>query len=274
MWSVLLDEMATAQASTETPGGKLPALTGGSNTVREKLLLLWELQKIDAAVLEIEKGAETIPKKIRELEDGLDVHRAELGTLNTEAETLRQEARDIEAHSSEESQKHRKWKTRLNDIKSPREYQALSRELELGERQIRDADEKALGLMQEIEDKQKVIDDKSGDLKSLEADVRGKVRELREAHNRLRENAEAAKTGRDAVLEKMTSGMKKKYDRVAQYTGGIAVAKVSDGTCMGCNMRLRPQHVVEIQRYDSIETCPNCQRILVHEDLVKSAELE
>ncbi len=242
--------------------------------MREKLLLLWELQKIDAAVLEIEKGAETIPKKIREIEDGLDVHRAELGVLNTEAEGLRKEARDIEAHSSEEAQKHRKWKTRLNDIKSPREYQALSRELELGERQVRDADEKALTLMQEIEDKQKVIDGKSEDLKGYEAEVRAKVRELREAHNRLREDAEAAKTGRDAVLEKMTPGLTKKYERGANYTGGIAVAKMTDGTGMGCNMRLRPQHVVEIQRNESIETCPNCQRILVAEDLIKSAELD
>lgn len=240
--------------------------------MRDKLLLLWELQKIDAAVLEIEKGAETIPKKIGELESGLDVHRVELGQLNTELSTLRDEARDIEARSSEESQKHRKWKTRLNDIKSPREYQALSRELELGERQIRDSDEKALTLMQDIEDRQKVVDGKLEDLKGLEAEVRAKVRELREAHNRLRQDAEAAKTGRDAVLEKMTDGLIKKYERVAKYTGGIAVAKVSDGTCMGCNMRLRPQHVVEIQRHESIETCTNCQRLLVHEDLIKSAE--
>lgn len=242
--------------------------------MRDKLLSLWELQKIDAAVLEIEKGAETIPKKIRELEDGLDVHRAELGALNAEAEALRKEQIDIEAQSSEESQKHRKWKTRLNDIKSPREYQALSRELELGERQVRDADERALTIMQDIEDKQGHIDKKAKELAGFEEEVRAKVKDLRTAHQKLRTDAEAAKTGRDAVVAKMTEGLLKKYERVRKYAGGIAVAKVADGTCLGCNMRLRAQHVVELQRCESIETCPNCQRMLVHGELIDSAELD
>lgn len=240
--------------------------------MRQKLLLIWELQQIDAAVLEVEKSAETIPKKIKELEDGLEVYRIELGTLNGELDTLKKEAGEIEAHSSEESNKHRKWKSRLNDIKSPREYQALSRELELGERQVREADDRALSLMTEIEDKQKVIDGKADDLRQLEADVRKKVRELREAQARLKADADQARTGRDAIVGKMTPGLVKKYERVRGYTGGIAAARVSDGTCMGCNMRLRPQHVVEILRYESIETCPNCQRILVHEALLEEAE--
>ena len=41
---------------------------------------------------------------------------------------------------------------------------------------------------------------------------------------------------------------------------------------MGCNMRIRPQQLVEILHFNTMETCPACQRILVHEDLIKQEE--
>jgi len=52
------------------------------------------------------------------------------------------------------------------------------------------------------------------------------------------------------------------------------VALVRDGACMGCNMKIRPQQLVEILHFNTMETCPACQRILVHEDLVKQTERE
>ncbi len=237
--------------------------------MRELLRALYDLQKIDSDALEFERSAAGVLKKIEELEFDLEKIRAELGASNSEVSGLRREQQDLEGHLSEEGQKHRKWKQRLNEIRSPREYQALSRELEQGERQVRDGEEKVLALLQQIEDKQKQVDEKTAVLKEREAEVGGKVRELRQGHVKLLHDAQLARSGRDAVKAKVPDKVLKRYDQLRGHRNGMAVALIVDGACMGCNVRLRPQHLIEILRLESMEQCSLCQRILVPDVLVK-----
>lgn len=236
--------------------------------MRDTLKALFELQKIDTSALELERSAQSIPRKISELEGSLEAARQELGALHSEVDALTSEQEEIEARNAEESQKHRKWKSRLNEIKSPREYQALSRELELGERQIREADERLLELLQEVEARQNVIDGRAEVLRVEEQRVQDKVRDLRDAQQKLERDAEGRRVGRDAIVGGLKPRVLQRYEHLRKKKGGIAVALLRDGTCTGCNMRMRPQHVVEILRFTTLEQCPNCQRLLVHEALL------
>jgi hypothetical protein len=43
---------------------------------------------------------------------------------------------------------------------------------------------------------------------------------------------------------------------------GLAVVAVKDGTCRGCNMRIPPQLYNVLQRGNSLELCPTCNRII------------
>lgn len=236
--------------------------------MRETLLALYELQKIDKNAYVLTQQAEEIPRQIHEIEQSLEGFRSELGVLNTQLETLRGEQRDIEAKNAEEGEKHRKWKTRLHDIKSPREYQALSREVELGERHIRENEERVLELMQAIETLQKEIKTKTDSLRGAEAGVSAKVRVLRERQAGLSVEAEAASQGREVLAKKINSRVLKRYDSLRAKKSGLAVVATKDGACAGCNMAVRPQQLVEMQRFTNIEQCAICQRIMVHEALL------
>lgn len=242
------------------------------NQVRATLLALYNLQTIDSGVLEIEKGGQQIPKRIAEAEAGLDGLRSELGKLNAEADDMRRQIHDIDALNSEESSKHKKWKSRLNELKSPREYQALSRELEMGERQVRENDEKGTTILGQIEELQKRIDAKNEDLRAAEVGASAKVRELREAQAKLNSDAEKARSGRAEALKAVPERVLKKYEQLRAHKGGIAVAVVSDGTCRACNVRLRPQHAVVLLRCESLEQCSSCQRLLVPDVLIKGED--
>lgn len=243
--------------------------------MRETLLALYELQKIDKASYALTQQAEEIPLQIHELEQSLEGFRSELGVLNTEIEGLRGEQREIEAKNAEEGEKHRKWKTRLNDIKSPREYQALSREVELGERQIHDSEERIFELMTNIEAKQATIDTKTKTLKGGEKEVRAKIKVLRDRQSALSVDAEAASQGREVEIKKINPRLIKRYDNVRAKRSGTAVVLTEKNACSGCNMAIRPQQLVEMQRFTSIEQCAMCHRIMVHESLLKTkAEAE
>lgn len=236
--------------------------------MRDTLLALWELQKIDSRVHEFELAAAELPIQIRELEKGLDAGRNELGTLRTELEQKRSEQHTAEAQIQDEGAKLQKWKRRLNEIKTPREYQALSREVEQTERQIRDTEEQVLVFIGEIEAKQKLIAEKEAAFKEVEADVNAKVKALRTKQIELNRGAQDAKAGRDAMVAKISPRAIKLYDSVRKRRQGSAVAMTQKGACTGCHVMLRPQQLVEVRKLNSLEQCPQCNRILILDSLV------
>jgi predicted nucleic acid-binding Zn-ribbon protein len=240
--------------------------------VRETLIALVKLQKIDTQALEIEQSALRIPDQIQSLEETLEKQRLELGRMNAEAETQRTEQTELEGHVSEESAKHQKWKRRLNDIKSPREYQALSRELEMGERQVHDMEDKLLELTQDLENKQKAIDEKVKALREEEMSARTQIHALRRSEADFKQRVEEASSGREQIAAGMPSRIVKKYEQLRKSRSGIAVAEVVGGTCTGCQMKVRPQLVITLMRGDSFEFCPSCKRFMVHETIAKEAE--
>ncbi|MCB9655105.1 MAG: hypothetical protein H6729_13355 [Deltaproteobacteria bacterium] len=238
-------------------------------SVREHLLALYRLQKIDTAAQELARGGEAIPERISETERAVDALRVDLGQLNAEADAQRAQQRELELQISEETNKHRQWKRRLNDIKSPREYQAMSRELESGERTVRAFEESVLQIMQELESKQQVIDEKAKVLRERELDSNEKVRDLRERAAQIAADVAAARAGRHAVIETLPENLVTRYEQVRKQRRGIAVAVVEAGKCGGCHVTLRPQAVVELLRNTDIQTCPLCHRILVPDELLK-----
>lgn len=240
--------------------------------MREEYKALYELQQLDSQVLEIEQSAAQIPKKIGEIEEEVDILRTRLGAANSELQGLRREMNDLEGTVTEESAKHQHWKQRLNKIANSREYQALSREIEQGERLVRSHEEKLLELGQAIETKEKEVGDQEAELRLRETEVRAKVNELREAQSEFRTKAEAAQTGREDLGKKVPARVLKKYEQLRKKLSGIAVAEVRDGACTGCNMQLRPQQVVELLRATAWQVCPTCHRLLVHETHVAKTD--
>jgi predicted nucleic acid-binding Zn-ribbon protein len=64
-----------------------------------------------------------------------------------------------------------------------------------------------------------------------------------------------------------------KYRMLLEKRHGVAVARVIQGVCQACNMNLRPQLFIELQKQDSLIICPNCNRILFWENgVVKARE--
>ncbi len=242
--------------------------------MREQLIALYRLQEIDSRVLEIEKMAEVIPNKVSELESGLEAIRSELGALRAEDEAQKAESTEAEAQIREEGGKTTKWKRRLNEIKTPREYQALSREVEQGERLVRGLEERVMEHMTEIESRAAVIAEKEAEFKEAEASTGGRIRELREQQQKFATEARAARTGRDEITAQLPPKLLKKYERVATRRQGLAVAVTRNSACTGCNVEVRPQMMVELRRLNAIIPCSQCARILIPEGLVSGESEE
>jgi predicted nucleic acid-binding Zn-ribbon protein len=155
---------------------------------------------------------------------------------------------------------------RSGTITSPREAQAYADELEsLGKRQRRLEDD-VIELMEQIEpidgeltslgDERTQLGNRMDETERALASVEGEVdREITDVD---RERTSAA-IGIDATRLA-------EYEQLRKQLGGIAVARLTGGTCGGCNLTLS---AMERDRFkglapDDAAYCEECGRLLVH----------
>ncbi|MBT6433661.1 MAG: hypothetical protein HOK97_05450 [Deltaproteobacteria bacterium] len=242
--------------------------------MRQRLLDLYEVQKIDSLVFEIQERRKTISLRLQELEEqGQDALRKIEG-LESQLIGLEKQARGQENTVQAEKVKIKKWEARLQEIRNQREALALSREVDGAKRSVEKAEEETLAIWKQKEDMELEIEtlrDKHTDLGVGAADEADKVKQAI-----VDAEAETARHSarREALVKQIPGNVVRTYDRVRAKRRGTGVAIVSNGSCKGCHVKLRPQLYNMLQRADSIEECPQCQRLMIWEGLIPEAEAE
>ncbi|MEZ4269998.1 MAG: C4-type zinc ribbon domain-containing protein [Myxococcota bacterium] len=80
------------------------------------------------------------------------------------------------------------------------------------------------------------------------------------------------KARREALLHKIPAPLLRKYEHIRKKRAELGLTPAADGRCTACNMRLPPQLYNILQRVDTIEQCPSCQRIVFYVGILEEAE--
>ena len=230
----------------------------------ERLKHLLALQDIDSQIHDLLEAAKAYPTRLAEIEAELAEDKVQSDAKQVELDALEVERKNIEAQIQMQKDQIRKWEGRLTDIKTPREYAALSREIDIGKKGIRNQEEEVLNLLEqvealrnEIEKIERTILDKENGYADERADLRTKL-----------EAVEGDRAGLDTQRAEATGAVEKRilsqYDRIRARRGGLAMAAVlPGGSCGACRMRLRPQLYQDlVSGRAGIDQCPSCMRIL------------
>ena len=78
----------------------------------------------------------------------------------------------------------------------------------------------------------------------------------------LNREIDAIESRKPNVPSRLDEGLLRRYSRVLAGRDGKAVVGATDGKCLGCSMKLPPQLFILVQRGETLESCPNCQRFL------------
>src|SRR5215217_1163826 len=112
------------------------------NTIAQKLDALLKLQEIDSSLDEILKTRGDLPEEVRDLEDEiigfetrLSKFKSEIANLNTEIENFKNAQKDGEKLI-------KKYKDQQMNVRNNREYDAITKEIELQELDMQLADKK------------------------------------------------------------------------------------------------------------------------------------
>ncbi len=238
------------------------------SSLREKLKALEELQQIDLDAAGVRGEAEGIPVRRAEVEVAVAAAKKAYDAEKVRLDDNERERRQIETLLGMERDKVKKWEGRLGEIKTPREYAALSREIDIARKTNDTQSEGLRALVAAAAELQRSVEAAADALSEREMAAKDELAALvkRDAEYTARladleaRRAEAAKRVEPALLSR--------YENIKKRRAGIAVAPVIGNTCRGCNRNIPPQLSIVLQRADSVETCPNCNRIIYSAEAV------
>jgi predicted nucleic acid-binding Zn-ribbon protein len=241
--------------------------------MKDQLKLLEELQRHDARLQEVEAGLKTLPEK-------LQADRATLAQWEARVEKERQELaesekfrRELELQLKTDEQNVAKAKTKMQAVKTGKDYMAAQREVEATRKMISDREEEILKLVDAIEATKKRIEAHEQDVAQLRELV-AKQEEVTSAKlAELRAQADGARAAREEVAAKVQPAVLKRYGTI-RIRRGLAVVPVKNGVCQGCHMAIPPQLYRTVQRAQTMETCPTCNRIIYWDQIMAEEKLE
>jgi predicted nucleic acid-binding Zn-ribbon protein len=237
-------------------------------SLREKLKALEELQQIDLESNEVKAELGGLPLKRAGIEAGIADAKRVYDEERARLESNERERRQVEALLGMERDKVKKWEGRLGDIKTPREYAALSREIDIAKKTNESQSEQVKELAAQAVAIKKSLDEKGDLLTEREVAAQGELAELETRKKAAEERLRALDARRAEAARQVDPGLLAKYENIKRRRAGVAVSPVVGMTCKGCHRNIPPQLAITLQRADSVETCPNCQRIIYSAEAV------
>ena len=237
-------------------------------SLREKLKALEELQQIDLDAGGVRGETEGIPVRRSEIEAAVTVAKKAYEAEKVRLEDNERERRQIESLLQMERDKVKKWEGRLGDIKTPREYAALSREIDIAKKTNESQLETMKVLAAAAAELQKVVDAKADALSEREMAAQDELAALARRSKEFAARLRELDVRRGEAAKKVDPSLLSRYENIKKRRAGIAVCPVVGHTCRGCNRNIPPQLSIVLQRADSVETCPNCNRIIYSAEAV------
>lgn len=231
--------------------------------MHKNLLTLDELQEIDLKLDGVANAREALMAEIAELDRTVTAARQELLLKQEEQAQLEDEKAGLDVTLAAESENIVRSEARLKEIKTQKEYQAVSKEISMARKMKTELEEQLLQKIGQIEELKGEIAEREGNLTQLEENVSSQQAEVQGKIDALEKDVAGDRTNREEKVRSLPANIVKRYGTLRELRRGIAVVEARDGNCLGCNMNLPPQLYNTLFRGNELITCPHCQRILV-----------
>lgn len=235
-------------------------------TVEQKLKALYELQSIHTKIDNIRIVRGELPIEVNDLED-------EVAGLETRIQKFKDDIDETEdtitarRNAIKESQTLiKKYKGQLDNVKNNREFDALSKEVEIQELDIKVSEKKIKEYEFEIKSKEQALE-------KAKTDYEGRVKDLTIKKGELDSITSETQKEEDELLARAAKQEKKiderlltAYNRLRNNSkNGLAVVTIDRDSCSGCFNKIPPQRQMDIRQRKKIIVCEHCGRILVDE---------
>lgn len=231
-------------------------------TIAQKLEALTELQAIDSQLDELKKVRGALPEEVRDLEDEnagyetrIQKYKQEIGALDDEIEKNKQAIKDSEKLI-------KKYEEQQMNVRNNREYDAITKEIELQRLEIQISEKRITESRAKIEGKQNDIDQTDQLLQERSKDLDSKKNELQLIVSESEEEEQKLLKEREKAAGQVEDRLYKSYNKIRNNAkNGLAVVPVRRGACGGCFNVVPPQRQADVREKKKLIVCEHCGRI-------------
>ena len=235
-------------------------------SMHDKIMALYELQKIDSKIDEIDKIKGELPLEVQDLEDEIAGLKTRVENINAEIEEFnaltKQRKREVDQAKIMIS----KYTEQQNNVRNNREYDAISKEIEYQNLEIELAEKRLKEYSADIRNRKKAVEEAEAQVADRNIDLEAKRKELDGIEAETAKEVEALRVQEAKAQTVIDERLLKAYKRIrANVHNGLAVVTIKRDACGGCYNRIPPQRQVEVRQGKKIIVCEYCGRILVAE---------
>jgi hypothetical protein len=235
-------------------------------TVEQKLQALYELQSIHTQIDKIRQIRGELPVEVADLEDDVAGLETRIQKIKAELDDLEDSIVTRKNTIKEATATIKKYEAQLNEVKNNREYEAISKEIEIQGLDIQVSEKKIKEFGFEITTKTEVYEKAVADLEGRKKDLDQKKSELDVITAETQKEEEELNTKAIKAETKIDERLLVAYHRLrGNAKNGLAVVTIQRDSCSGCFNQIPPQRQLDIRQHKKIIVCEHCGRILVDE---------
>ena len=233
------------------------------STVAQKLEAIHNLQLIDSKLDAIIKVRGALPEEVQDLEDEIAGYETRLDKFNNEIQSYEDEIKSLKESIKESEKLIKKYQEQQMNVRNNREYDAITKELELQDLEIQVAKKKIAEAGAKIDQKKHDLDELTAVMKDRQKDLDLKKDELSTIVAESENEEAKLKADRDKAVKKIEDRLLKSYEKIrTNAKNGLAVVMVKRGACGGCFNTVPPQRQADIREKKKLIVCEHCGRIL------------
>lgn len=237
-------------------------------TMQERIKALYELQKIDSKIDEINKIKGELPMEVADLED-------EVAGLQTRIDNIQRDIDELNAllrKDKEEIEQSKiqiaKYEAQQQNVRNNREFDSIGKEIEYIELQIQLCEKYIKQHTADLKVKKQHIEEAEAVKNDRAIDLAAKRAELDSIDAETAQDIENLKAQADKAREVIDERLLQAYCRIrSNVRNGMAVVPIKRDACGGCFNRIPPQRQSEIRQGRKIIICEYCGRVLVSDNI-------
>lgn len=233
------------------------------STVAQKLEAIHNLQLIDSRLDALIKVRGALPEEVQDLEDEIAGYETRLEKFQSEIEAYEEEIKQLKESIKDSEKLIKKYQEQQMNVRNNREYDAITKELELQDLEIQVSKKKIAEAAVKIDQKKIDLDELNAVMKDRQKDLDQKNSELSTIISESESEEAKLNSDREKALKKVDERLIKSYTKIrANAKNGLAVVLVKRGACGGCFNTVPPQRQADIREKKKLIVCEHCGRIL------------
>ena len=225
-------------------------------SMQEKILALYDLQKIDSQIDAINKIKGELPLEVQDLDDELAGLRSRVENINAEIEEFNALTKQRKREVDQAKIQIGNYKEQQNNVRNNREFDAIAKEIEYQELVIELAEKRLKEYAAGVKGKKAQVEETESLMAERQKDLEAKQTELQSIEEETASQVADLTAQAEKAQAKIDERLLAAYRRIRRNVrNGLAVVTVRRDACGGCYNRIPPQRQMEIRQGKKIIIC-------------------